>query len=66
MISYYSADICNCPECGYFDMDKAHCCGLPERVTEKDMPDIREAVSCCHCVNPRLWEFFDSLGGDGG
>ena len=61
MISVYSADICNCPECSYFDMDKAHCCGLPEQITAMDIPDIQEAVSCCHCVNPRLWEFYESL-----
>ena len=23
-------DICNCPECSCFDVDKAHGCGLPE------------------------------------
>ena len=61
MISDYSADICNCPECSYFDMDKAHCCGLPEQITAMDIPDIQEAVSCCHCVNLRLWEFYESL-----
>ena len=61
MISDDSADICNCPECSYFDMDKAHCCGLPEQITAMDIPDIQEAVSCCHCVNPRLWEFYESL-----
>ena len=59
MISDYSADICNCPECSYFDMDKAHCCGLPEQITAMDIPDIQEAVSCCHCVNPRLWELYE-------
>ena len=56
MISDYSADICNCPECSYFGMDKAHCCGLPNKITEKDISYIQEAVRCCHCVNPRLWE----------
>ena len=59
MISDYSADICNCPECSYFDMDKAHCCGLPNKITEKDTSYIQEAVRCCHCVNPRLWELYE-------
>ena len=47
-------DICNCPECHYFDMDMAHCCGLPEKITERDATHILEAVRTCHCVNPRL------------
>ena len=59
MISDYSADICNCPECSYFDMDKAHCCGLPDKITENDIPHIRETVRCCHCVNLRLWELYE-------
>lgn len=54
-------DICNCPECSYFDMDKAHCCGLPEQITERDVPHIREAVRTCHCVNPCLWELYESM-----
>lgn len=54
-------DICNCPECHYFDMNTAHCCGLPEQINEQDIPYIREAVRFCHCVNPRLWEFYESL-----
>lgn len=62
MISDYSADICNCPECHYFDMDMAHCCGLPEQITERDAPHILAAVRTCHCVNPRLWEFCEELG----
>ena len=53
MISDYSADICNCPECSYFDMDKAHCCGLPERITQRDVPRIKDTIQSCLCVNPR-------------
>lgn len=55
-------DICNCPECGYFSSGKPHCCGLPKRITERDKPYIRGAVRTCHCVNPRLWEFYERLG----
>jgi len=54
-------DICNCPDCHYFDIDADHCCRLPEQITGQDIPHIREAVCCCRCVNPRLWEFFESL-----
>ena len=41
-------DICNCPECSYFDMDKAHCCGLPEQITARDFPRIKDTIQ-----NPR-------------
>lgn len=59
-------DICNCPECHYYDTERPHCCGLPGQIKKKDIPHIREAVRCCHCASPHLWEFFDSLEGDGG
>ena len=62
MISDYSADICNCPECSYFDMDKAHCCGLPERITARDVPHIKDTIQSCLCVNPTLWRHYESLG----
>lgn len=54
-------DICNCPECSYFSKNKAHYCALPEQITERDAPHIREAVCCCHCVTPRLWELYKSM-----
>lgn len=54
-------DICNCPECHYYDTEKPHCCGLPGQIRKKDIPHIRNAVHHCHCVNPNLWHFYDSL-----
>ena len=51
-------DICNCPECHYYDTEKPYCCSLPEQIKKKD---IRNAVHHCHCVNPNLWHFYDSL-----
>ena len=54
-------DICNCPECHYYDTEKPHCCGLPGQIKKKDIPHIRKAVHYCHCVNPHLWHFYDSL-----
>jgi len=55
-------DICNCQECHYFNINIAHCCGLPEQITKGDTPYIKDAVRYCHCVNPRLWEFYERLG----
>ena len=57
----YHADICKCPVCHYYDMDKPHRCGLPGQFKKKDIPHIRNAVHHCHCVNPNLWHFYDSL-----
>ena len=54
-------DICSCPECSYFDMDKAHCCGLPERIAEKDIPHIRGPCTLATVSTPscgssmRVW-----------
>lgn len=54
-------DICNCPECSYFDMDKAHCCGLPERITQRDVPRIKDTIQSCLYVNPTLWRHYERL-----
>ena len=57
----YFIDICNCPECHYYGMNKPHCCGLPEKISDRDMPHIREAVRTCHCVNLRLLELCERM-----
>ena len=31
-------DICNCPECHYYDTEKPYCCSLPEQIKKKDIP----------------------------
>ena len=60
-MSDYLPEICNCPECHYYDIFSPHCCGLPERLTAEDGPHIRNAVSFCRCVNPDLWRLYESL-----
>lgn len=54
-------EVCNCPDCPFFNVDFSHYCGLG-RAIDIHAASVRDAVENCHCVNPALLELFVKLG----
>ena len=60
-MSEHNNEICNCPDCPFFNADFPHYCGLGQAM-KVHAASVRDAVENCHCVNPALLELFVKLG----